>query len=254
MKKSVVEAVTFAVEGPIKEAYLLLAAAVEAAGGEAAAYEAVCAKPGVVVAVDEEAVRGAETATGLSFGGALRPLLLMYSGLSVLDRFNFDFEHLASYVEEAGEEGLPEALVPLGRRRRFWICVERGAKAAAVIDIKEGTTNPGELTRTPLAAWLEEVRLEYEHGLVEVHARSEPSREQRRGLDAWARRATLEVVLRPPERKGPSSLYRVRHSKFGEGLVRREEPSGADLKLEIDFGSAGVKMMLARFVERIAER
>jgi hypothetical protein len=248
MKQGQAERGTVALDGPVKEAYLLLVAAVEtAATGDDAAVEATCAKPGVTVTLEAEAIADAERQTGLTFAA---PLLLLYSGLSVLDRFNFDLEHLESYAEEATEAGVPETLVPLGRRRRFWVCVDRAAKQLEIVHYKEGAQEP---TRQPLAAWFEEVRLEYEHSLVEVHARSEPSREHRRVLEAWSRRASLEVTLRAPVRKGPESLYRVKHAKFGEGFVRREEPSGADTKLEIDFGPSGVKMLLARFVQRIAE-
>jgi hypothetical protein len=43
----------------------------------------------------------------------------------------------------------------------------------------------------------------------------------------------------------------VRHAKFGEGVVRREEPAGPDTKIVVDFGSGGVRTLLERFVQRI---
>jgi DNA helicase-2/ATP-dependent DNA helicase PcrA len=42
----------------------------------------------------------------------------------------------------------------------------------------------------------------------------------------------------------------VKHAKFGEGTIVSVEGKGAEAKLTIDFGAAGKKVLLPRFVER----
>ena len=40
---------------------------------------------------------------------------------------------------------------------------------------------------------------------------------------------------------------KVRHPKFGAGVIRRKEGSGEDTKLTIQFERAGIKKLIARF-------
>jgi hypothetical protein len=54
----------------------------------------------------------------------------------------------------------------------------------------------------------------------------------------------------PPKPAGPSAGDLVKHAKFGEGTIVSVEGKGAEAKLTIDFGAAGKKVLLARFVER----
>jgi hypothetical protein len=51
--------------------------------------------------------------------------------------------------------------------------------------------------------------------------------------------------------QGADALPRVTHAKFGEGVVLRELSDGGEAKLEIDFGAAGRKILLARFVRAV---
>jgi len=51
--------------------------------------------------------------------------------------------------------------------------------------------------------------------------------------------------------QGASALPRVMHAKFGEGVVLRELNDGGEAKLEIDFGAAGRRILLARFVREV---
>jgi hypothetical protein len=54
----------------------------------------------------------------------------------------------------------------------------------------------------------------------------------------------------PPKPAGPSAGDKVKHAKFGEGTIVAVDGAGAEAKLTIDFGAAGRKVLLARFVER----
>ena len=44
---------------------------------------------------------------------------------------------------------------------------------------------------------------------------------------------------------------RVRHSKFGEGVVIERDKSGSEERLVVEFAEVGVKKLLARFVEQL---
>jgi DNA helicase-2/ATP-dependent DNA helicase PcrA len=40
---------------------------------------------------------------------------------------------------------------------------------------------------------------------------------------------------------------RVKHKKFGEGIISKIEPEGDDLKVDIDFDKVGHKRLMAKF-------
>ncbi len=244
MTASESRALTHSIVGPVKDAYLLLVAHTEG--------PRVCASPGRSVTLELDEVRRAERQAALSFDA---PHLLLFSELGSLTRWELGLDRLATHGEEAAEAGVPEALVPLGRRRRarrrFWICVERAASAPEIIEYEEESRAQ---TRLRLEAWLEEVAaIALDNFRSREEGRDSPylSREERAALEAWAQRATLEVRLHAADASEQPSLYRVRHAKFGEGVVRREEPAGPDTKIVVDFGAGGVRTLLERFVQRI---
>jgi DNA helicase-2/ATP-dependent DNA helicase PcrA len=49
--------------------------------------------------------------------------------------------------------------------------------------------------------------------------------------------------------EGLSEGIKVKHSRFGTGIIVTIEGNGNDLKAEIDFGTAGVKKLLLRFAK-----
>lgn len=216
------------IEGAAKRAYLDLIAAERGPD--------VVATPEIVVSFDAEAVAGVERELGLRFDPAI---LLLFSDADVFGMYDLDLARLPSLRGEAAEAGVPASLVPLGRDGHVWICVERRAAARIVAYLDDDQSR----TSLPVADWLDEVVEQHLHG-------SEPTDAERRALEAWMAKATLEVRLAAAERT-PRSPYRVKHPKFGEGIVQREEQSSADTKLEIDFGQAGVRVLLSRFVERL---
>ncbi|APR78894.1 Hypothetical protein A7982_04241 [Minicystis rosea] len=217
------------IEGETKRAYLALLAAQR--GPEVVATEE------IVVSLDAEAVASVERELGLRFDPAV---LLLFSDADVFDMYDLDLGRLTGLRDEAEEASVPAPLVALGRDGHEWICVERRAQAARIVVYLDEDQSRRSM---PLADWLDGVVEQHLHGGSTTDA-------ERRALEAWMKNATLEVRLTAADRT-PPSLYRVKHPKFGEGVVRREERSGADTKLEIDFGEAGVRVLLSRFVERL---
>ncbi|EYF00248.1 hypothetical protein [Chondromyces apiculatus] len=218
--------------GPLRRAYLSLVAAER--GGQALSSRR------IVVTVDAAAVARAEQDLGVPLDPSL---LVLFSGdLDVLGIYDFDLTQLASLREEGQEAGVPTNLVPLGRDGTTWICTDPSAKKPRIV-----VHDPeSDLDRKPMpvADWLEEITEQHLHG-------QEQSEIDQQTIDDWLEAATVEVRITATTR-GPQNLYRVRHPKFGEGTVRRQEPTGDDQKLEIDFGAGGVRILLARFVERIS--
>ncbi|PCC75315.1 hypothetical protein SAMN02745121_03962 [Nannocystis exedens] len=217
------------IDGASKRAYLALLAAER--GPE------VVATPEIVVSLDAEAVADVERELGLRFDPAV---LLLFAVVDVFGMYDLDLARLPSLRNEAEAASVPASLVPLGRDGHEWICVERRAAAARIVVYLDDDQSRRSL---PVADWLDEVVEQHLHG-------SDPTDAERRALEAWMKKATLEVRMTAADRT-PRSFCRVRHPKFGEGVVRREERSGADTKLEIDFGQAGVRVLLSRFVERL---
>jgi DNA helicase-2/ATP-dependent DNA helicase PcrA len=65
---------------------------------------------------------------------------------------------------------------------------------------------------------------------------------------AAAKRPKLEIPDAPGE-KGLKAGARVRHPKYGEGVVFRREGSGDDAKLTVQFTSVGVKKLVEKFAQ-----
>jgi hypothetical protein len=224
---------THAITGPVKQAYLRLVAAergLEAVG-----------TPSIIVSVDPEALKRAEKQLGIKLEPAQ---LLLFSGVDVFGMYDLDLDQLATHQEEAEEAGVPATLIPLGRDGHEWVCLDKEREG---LDVVVYTDNDESRRTVSLAAWLDSV--------VELHLHGGDSNdEERKALGSWVKKAGLEVRVKTVDKKVPS-LYRIKHAKFGEGVVRREEAAGADTKLEIDFGATGggVRILLARFVERLAK-
>ena len=146
--------------------------------------------------------------------------------------------------EEAWLAGLSKARLVLGPAGPRQVCVPRRGEPGAPVrvtffDPGAGTEGDG----TTLAAWLER--------LTDA-ARGDGELDE----DAWAELERLTEAEpftpclepapgAPPPAEGPRR--RVRHPRFGVGEVRRQIP-GTE-KIEIDFGPAGVRTLVARYVE-----
>ena len=65
---------------------------------------------------------------------------------------------------------------------------------------------------------------------------------------AAAKRPKIELP-EPTGAKGLTTGARVRHPKYGEGVIFRREGSGEDAKLTVQFTSVGVKKLVERFAQ-----
>ncbi|HEY1810122.1 MAG TPA: ATP-dependent DNA helicase Rep, partial [Acidobacteriaceae bacterium] len=69
-----------------------------------------------------------------------------------------------------------------------------------------------------------------------------------RGVPAKGSRPKLEVP-EPTGAKGFRSGQRVRHPKYGEGIVFRREGEGEDAKITVQFSGFGVKKLVEKFAQ-----
>jgi DNA helicase-2/ATP-dependent DNA helicase PcrA len=70
----------------------------------------------------------------------------------------------------------------------------------------------------------------------------------RRGVPAKAARPKLDVPA-PTGAKGFRNGQRVRHPKYGEGIVFKREGDGDDAKLTVQFSGFGVKKLVEKFAQ-----
>jgi DNA helicase-2/ATP-dependent DNA helicase PcrA len=69
-----------------------------------------------------------------------------------------------------------------------------------------------------------------------------------RGVPAKSARPKLDVPA-PTGAKGFRSGQRVRHPKYGEGVVFRREGDGEDAKITVQFSGFGVKKLVEKFAQ-----
>lgn len=173
----------------------------------------------------------------------------------------FELRRVGALTEAAWERGLSKARIVLGEFGPRLVCIprrpDRGyALRVTFFDPEDRTEGDSQA----LAAWLDRILEE----AVE-HARAADPRDD----------ATLESIadladdpFLATEREVAETRWmpriertmartsqvherarRVRHPRFGEGVVVRAIPCTD--KLEIDFGPAGLKVLLAKYVEEL---
>jgi DNA helicase-2/ATP-dependent DNA helicase PcrA len=71
---------------------------------------------------------------------------------------------------------------------------------------------------------------------------------QGRGVPAKGARPKLDIP-EPTGAKGFRSGQRVRHPKYGEGVVFRREGDGEDAKITVQFSGFGVKKLVEKFAQ-----
>jgi DNA helicase-2/ATP-dependent DNA helicase PcrA len=71
------------------------------------------------------------------------------------------------------------------------------------------------------------------------------------GSQAASRKPARSSAFNPSLPRSPHAGKRVRHELFGVGTVRAAEGEGEQMKLTVAFPGAGVKKILARYVEWI---
>jgi hypothetical protein len=173
---------------------------------------------------------------------------------------DFDLARVGALSESAWESGLRKARIVLGAWGKHLVCIprrpERGHPLRVTFYDPEDQT---ESNPSSLAEWLDRVFesvMDAQSGGDEIDLDLEGDGAGGGGWDeneraaealAWTPRLERTLVLPTPgiEKAG----RRVRHARFGVGVVRRALPEGD--KLEIDFGDAGVKVLVAKYVEEL---
>ena len=169
----------------------------------------------------------------------------------------FDLAKVGTLSESAWGSGLSKARIVLGSWGKHLVCIprrpERGYALRVTFYDPEDSTESNPST---IAEWLDRVLESMVDDTVE-DLDLETGAGGTDGWDAieraadritWTPRLERTVVL-PPAPGEEKAGRRVRHARFGEGVVTRALPEGD--KLEIDFGDVGVKVLVAKYVEEL---
>ena len=193
-----------------------------------------------------EAVAAAEAALDASFSDAL---LAVYAGRvpHLEEHLEMQLPGLAALAEEARAVGCPAELLAVARQADLFLCVPRHEHPWAATTITPWHPLDGAEAPRPLARWLKDAALADLLDLLTDLQAIDPTAEQPwfPGIEPVAPRlvqARAAVIAAAP---------RVQHDKFGVGRVLRSTGDGDTRKLEIDFGAAGVRTILARFVREL---
>jgi hypothetical protein len=150
---------------------------------------------------------------------------------------------VGALCETSWDRGLSKARVVLGPIGPRLLCIPRRPDAGAALrvtfyDPRVNTEADAKL----LAVWLDEqLEVDDEDRRTEIEIEAADLR--------WS--PSLVRTLPVAGAAAPSKVRRVRHEKFGVGTVLREVP-GTE-KLEIDFGEAGVRVLVAKYVEDLGD-
>ncbi len=160
----------------------------------------------------------------------------------------FTLGRVGALTELAWDRGLSKARVVLGELGQRLACIPRRPDRGfplrvTFFDLEEHTEGDS----TTLAAWLERT--------LEESGEEEPPEDDgwedvEREVASLRWEPRLErTLVRPSANDGKKR--RVRHPRFGDGIVLRQLPESE--KLEIDFGAAGVKVLVAKYVEELGD-
>lgn len=178
-----------------------------------------------MIELDADRLADVEDAIGQSIDG---PSLLLFA------EGGFAFADVVRFLVAARAAGLPKELLALELEDHTWTCLSLGASEPTITLYGDEDKSQ---TTMPLGKWFDRRREEVTEGALAPAKQLEG--------------ATLEVVV-VTSKVVRAASYRVKHAKFGEGLVLSEDGAGDALKLEVDFGGeAGKKKLLARFVTRV---
>ncbi|MFO0663413.1 MAG: hypothetical protein U0174_05650 [Polyangiaceae bacterium] len=203
----------YVIEGAVRTAYLALRAAQTGRPQRA-----------TVLTFDADRVADVEEALGRTFDG---PALLLFG------EGGFSFTELVRFQASGRTAKVPHDLVALACEDHTWTCLRLGSGEPAIVLYLDEDQSTTVMT---LAQWFDRQREEVTEGVLKPATQLED--------------ATLEIVVSRASAARATS-YRVRHPKFGEGVVLSEEGTGDALKLEVDFADGGKKKLLGRFVTRI---
>lgn len=180
----------------------------------------------------------------------------------------FALRRVGALTDAAWERGLSKARIVIGEFGSRLVCIPRRPDRGYALRVTfYDPEDRSEGDSQTLAAWLDRILEE----AVE-HSRPAPSEgdgadddalldddalmddpilaaERELSVTEWAPRLEPTLVRESHER---ARIRLVRHARFGDGVVLRALPESD--KLEIDFGPAGVKILVSKYVEELGSR
>ncbi len=163
----------------------------------------------------------------------------------------FDLAKIGTLSEQAWGEGLSKARIVLGTWGKVLVCIPRRPEKGYPLRVTFfDPDDHTEANPSTLAEWLNRVFeniLEQRVQNIDDDDLFFGEEEQAGEGLAWYPR--LERTLVMPVARDEKAGRRVRHARFGEGVIRRSLSEGD--KLEIDFGDVGVKVLVAKYVTEL---
>lgn len=175
-------------------------------------------------------------------------LALFASGADALERF--ELGKVGGLTEDAWASGLSKARIVLGDWGGRAVCIPRRPDrgyALRVTFFDRADRTEGD--SSTLAAWLDRV-VDDRRDLFELE---DDGWDERDDAEDAARRwnPTLARTVAPLPAADAPKVRRVRHARFGEGRVLRRIPMTE--KLEVDFGAAGTRVVVANYLEELED-
>jgi ankyrin repeat protein len=135
-------------------------------------------------------------------------------------------------------------------RTPLWVAAENGSADVAALLLAAGAT-----ARTSDAGGVSAYDIARKTRTPDDVADLYPGTGAQRRVLALLRAASAgpERPAAPVQPAGPCAGDRVRHAKFGEGTLRAIEGDGDAAKYTVEFATAGQKVLLAKFVERLGD-
>ncbi len=196
-------------------------------------------------------VQRQEAALDASFSDAL--LAVLASRVPHLeDSLEMQLAGLDGLAAEARALGCPPELLPVARQGELFHCVPRREHPWASTTVTPWHPQDGAGAARGLQPWLKAVAMadlyDFLNELDYIDI------EEDEPLPPEARPDAAQVPApRLVDHRGVTAVQamRVEHARFGVGRVLRATGDGETRKLEIDFGAAGVRTILARFVREL---
>lgn len=196
-----------------------------------------------------DAVARQEEALGATFSDLL--LAVLAARVPHLeDAWELSLE-LGPLAADARDQGCPAELLAIARTGEIFHCVPRREHPWATTAITPWHPEDGTGPAKPMQKWLRDGPFDDLWQLLLELQAIDPAADE--PLPPQARPDAAHVFApRLVLRHGAVlSIVQVEHAKFGVGRVLRSIGDGDARKLDIDFGPAGVRTILARFVREL---
>lgn len=198
-----------------------------------------------------ELVARQEAALDASFSDALLAVLACRVP-HLEDAFELELTGMHTLADEARAVGCPPELLAVARQEDLFFCVPRREHPWATTAITPWHPLDGAQAPRGLLPWLKAAPLADLWDLLTELRAVDPGEDE--PLPPQARPDAAQVPApRLVDGRGlaTAAATRFEHAKFGVGRLLRATGEGDAQKLELDFGAAGVRTILARFVREL---